>query len=50
VAGLAVGRGFALLRTIDGNSIEGLKQKTEEALEKNTFDLRSSEAAILKFL
>jgi hypothetical protein len=27
-----------------------LKQKTEEALEKNTFDLRSSEAAILKFL
>jgi len=31
-------------------SIEGLKQMTEEALEKENVDLRSSEAAVLKFL
>ena len=31
-------------------SIEGLKQMTEEALEKEDVDLRSSEKAVLKFL
>ncbi|HUE40753.1 MAG TPA: DNA topoisomerase IB [Chthoniobacterales bacterium] len=31
-------------------SIDGLKQMTEEALEKDDVDLRSSEAAVLKFL
>jgi len=31
-------------------SIDGLKQITEEALEKEDVDLRSSEAAVLKFL
>jgi DNA topoisomerase I len=31
-------------------SIDGLKQLTEEALEKENVDLRSSEAAVLKFL
>ncbi|HST29259.1 MAG TPA: DNA topoisomerase IB [Chthoniobacterales bacterium] len=31
-------------------SIDGLKQMTEEALEKEDIDLRSSEAAVLKFL
>jgi len=41
----------AVLETyLDGNSIEGLKQKTEEALEKEDVDLRADEAAILKFL
>src|SRR6266567_4252969 len=41
----------AVLETyLDGNSIEGLKQKTEEALEKEDADLRADEAAILKFL
>jgi DNA topoisomerase-1 len=35
---------------LNGNSIEGLKQKTKEALENETIDLRESEAAILKFL
>jgi hypothetical protein len=35
---------------LDGNSIEGLKQKTEEAISENLYDLRSSEIAILKFL
>ena len=35
---------------LDGNSIEGLKRTTEEALEKNGVDLRAGEAAILKFL
>jgi DNA topoisomerase-1 len=35
---------------LDGNTIEGLKQKTEEALESESLDLRASEAAILKFL
>jgi len=52
----------AVLETyLNGNSIEGLKQKTEEALEKEDVDpaavvapaeeaLRSGEAAILKFL
>src|SRR6266487_5743255 len=41
----------AVLETyLDGNSIEGLKQKTEEALEKEDLDLRADEAAILKFL
>ena len=34
---------------LSGDSIEGLKQKTEEALESNV-DLRSGETAILKFL
>src|SRR6202022_2821540 len=41
----------AVLETyLDGNSIEGLKRKTEEALEKEDVDLRSGETAILKFL
>ncbi len=31
-------------------SIDGLKQMTEETLEKENVDLRSSEAAVLKFL
>lgn len=31
-------------------SIDGLKQRTEEALENEDVDLRSSEAAVLKFL
>ena len=35
---------------LDGNSIEGLKQKTDETLADNVVDLRSSETAILKFL
>ena len=35
---------------LDGNSIEALKQRTEEALQKEDVDLRSSEAAVLKFL
>jgi DNA topoisomerase-1 len=35
---------------LDGNLIEGLKQRTGEGLEKETIDLRSGEAAILKFL
>jgi DNA topoisomerase-1 len=35
---------------LDGDSIEGLKQKTEEAISGNIYDLRSSEIAILKFL
>jgi DNA topoisomerase I len=40
----------AVLETyLNGDLIEGLKQKTEEALEQDV-DLRSGEAAILKFL
>ena len=35
---------------LDGNSIEGLKQKAEEAVRKNRYDLQSSETAVLKFL
>ena len=35
---------------LDGNSIEGLKQKAEEAVAQNRCDLRSSETAVLKFL
>ena len=35
---------------LDQKSIEGLKQVTEEALEKEDVDLRSNEAAVLKFL
>lgn len=35
---------------LDQKSIEGLKQMTEEALEKEDVDLRSSEKAVLKFL
>ena len=35
---------------LDGDSIEGLKQKTEEAISENLYDLRSREIAILKFL
>jgi DNA topoisomerase I len=35
---------------LDQKSIEGLKQMTEEALEKEDVDLRSSERAVLKFL
>ena len=35
---------------LDQKSIEGLKQMTEEALENEDVDLRSSEKAVLKFL
>ena len=35
---------------LDQGSIEGLKQMTEETLEREDFDLRSSEKAVLKFL
>ena len=35
---------------LDQKSIDGLKQMTEEALEKDDVDLRSSEKAVLKFL
>jgi DNA topoisomerase-1 len=35
---------------LDQKSIEGLKQMTEDALEKEEVDLRSSEAVVLKFL
>jgi len=35
---------------LDQKSIDGLKQMTEDALEKEDVDLRSSEAAVLKFL
>ena len=35
---------------LDQKSIEGLKQMTEDALEKEDVDLRSSERAVLKFL
>jgi DNA topoisomerase-1 len=35
---------------LDQKSIDGLKQMTEGALEKEDVDLRSSEAAVLKFL
>ena len=35
---------------LDQKSIDGLKQTTEDALEKEDVDLRSSETAILKFL
>jgi DNA topoisomerase-1 len=33
-----------------GNSIEGLKRETDEALGNKDVDLRSGEVAILKFL
>jgi len=35
---------------VDKKSIEGLRQMTEETLEKEDVDLRSSEKAVLKFL
>ena len=35
---------------LDGNSIEGLKQTTREALDKKIVDFREGETAILKFL
>jgi len=35
---------------LDQKSIDGLKQMTEEALEKEDVDLRSSEKAVLRFL
>ena len=35
---------------LNGNSIEGLKQKAEEAVTQNRYDLRSSETAVLNFL
>ena len=41
----------AVLETyLDQKSIDGLKRTTEDALEKDDVDLRSSEAAVLKFL
>ncbi|MFN2477136.1 MAG: DNA topoisomerase IB [Chthoniobacterales bacterium] len=35
---------------LSGGMIEGLKRKTEEALERNAPDLRSVEAAVMQFL
>jgi DNA topoisomerase-1 len=35
---------------LDGNSIEGLKRKAEEAVTQRHCDLRSGETAVLKFL
>lgn len=35
---------------LNGDSIEGMKQKTKDALESESIDLREGEAAILKFL
>jgi DNA topoisomerase I len=35
---------------LDGDIIEGLKRKTDEALESEAVDLRISEVAVLKFL
>jgi hypothetical protein len=35
---------------LDGQTIEGLKQKTDQVLEDEAIDLRESEKAILKFL
>ena len=41
----------AVLETyLDGQMIEGLKQKTEETLERKLGDLRSEEAAVMSFL
>jgi DNA topoisomerase-1 len=41
----------AVLETyLSGSMIEGLRRKTEEALEANAPDLRSVEAAVMKFL
>ena len=41
----------AVLETyLDGQTIEGLKQKTDQVLEDEALDLRDSEKAILKFL
>ena len=41
----------AVLETyLDGGMIEGLKQKTEETLERKLGDLRSEEAAVMSFL
>jgi DNA topoisomerase I len=41
----------AVLETyLSGDAIEGLKQRTKDALESESIDLRESEAAILKFL
>jgi DNA topoisomerase-1 len=35
---------------LDGDMIEGLKQKTEEALSENLEDLRAEEAAVMSFI
>jgi DNA topoisomerase-1 len=35
---------------LSGNAIEGLRKKTEDALENEDVDLRSTETAVLKFL
>jgi DNA topoisomerase I len=41
----------AVLETyLDGQTVEGLKQKTDQVLEDETIGLRDSEKAILKFL
>ena len=41
----------AVLETyLDGNLIEGLKERTEDMLENSLGDLRSEEAAVLAFL
>jgi DNA topoisomerase-1 len=35
---------------LDGDMIEGLRQKTEEALSEQLEDLRAEEAAVMSFL
>jgi DNA topoisomerase-1 len=35
---------------LDGDMIEGLKQKTEETLSENLEDLRAEEAAVMSFI
>jgi DNA topoisomerase-1 len=35
---------------LDGDMIEGLKQRTEEALSENLEDLRAEEAAVMSFI
>jgi DNA topoisomerase-1 len=35
---------------LDGDMIEGLKQKTEDALSENLEDLRAEEAAVMSFI
>jgi hypothetical protein len=42
-------RPFSKLISME-TQIEGLKEKTEEAISENIYDLRSNEIAILKFL
>jgi DNA topoisomerase-1 len=41
---------FVLETYLSGNPIDGLKQRTREALEKEVLDLAPAEAAVLKLL